>query len=65
MKWIKIDNGPFNDDTRIIEIFCLWPRSIVNGDKTEYRWLETVKIRQRYSANGYTPSEWRDIEFLN
>lgn len=53
---------PKSRDTRIITKFLLFPRKVGN----EIRWLETVKIKQRFvvpfeGSSGY----WEDLWFVD
>lgn len=60
---------PSQGTIRIIEQF-LWMPTCVENDKgeTEIRWLETCKIKQKYSNiwNGYCYSNyWQNLEFVD
>lgn len=50
-------------ETRIISRFLIIPISFINDKgENEWRWLETVKIRQEYLYNYlYAKPRWKDI----
>ena len=78
MKWIKKEkykHYPEHHEERIITKFLIFPKCIDN----EYRWLERVKIKQRYlelelhDCKGIfggdsfysTGGYWMDVEYVS
>lgn len=57
MRWKNKQNG----DIRIKEKFILFPITL-DG---ETRWLEWVKLEEKYSFCPYTMNEWVPIRFIN
>ena len=52
-------------ETRIISKFLILPISFTNDkDENEWRWLEIVKVKQRYTSNYYGEFWWKDIEVI-
>ena len=67
MRW-KLKEKPKENDTRIVNMFLLFPIRIGN----ERRWLEMAKIEQKYVYtytydNGFAHEvgNWVDIKFID
>ncbi len=66
MRFYTKKNYPKEGDTRVVKYFALLPVEIDD----EMRWLESVEIKQKFTAyyhgmdDGWSLS-WQNVKFLN